>query len=90
MDQNTKQLAEDLKAMMQIGTVTFVFKKIDGTERIAKGTTKQELIPEAQRPKPTIPVVEGAEIPYNPVQNYFDTEKQAWRSFQKDKLVKIG
>jgi len=91
MNEELQILAEDLKKKLYTGIVTFTFQKKDGTKRIAVGTTKMELIPEEFRPKEKekeVVVTEEVEK-FSPTQTYFDMEKNAWRSLQKEKLLSI-
>lgn len=73
-----KQAWKNIKLKYKLiqGIVTFRFRKLDGSIRLATGTLKQELIPEVteSRIKPDI-------------QTYFDMEKKAWRCFRKDLLL---
>jgi hypothetical protein len=89
MTDEIKALAADLKRKLHEGKVTFTFQKKAGEMRTAVGTTKTDLIPEASRPIDK-PMVEGAEPKDVGHQNYYDLEKGAWRSFQKEKLISIA
>ena len=67
-----------LRAQMLSGVVEFWFTKSDGTQRQAFGTLRSDLISE----------VKGSErTPYDHLQTYWDTEKQAFRSF---KLINLA
>lgn len=77
----TSWRAEKLRKSMEGGNVVeFVFVKLDGTIRIAKGT-----IPELKMG------LEGKikTVGQNSVVNYFDVEKDAWRSFKAVQLVQV-
>ena len=94
MDEDLQILTTRLKKELHEGVVTFTFKKKDGSERIAVGTTKIELVPEEFRPKEKeVKEIKEGEEPVEQkvsvVQTYFDMEKNAWRSLQKEKLVSI-
>ena len=65
-----------LEKSMRIGIVKFYFQKVDGTIREAWGTTNSNIIP----------ATDGNRTYTNTVKVYFDTEKQAWRSFKKINL----
>ena len=67
-----------LKAAMRDGIVKFYFQKVDGTLREAYGTLKAELLP---------PTEGTGRKPSDTVQVYYDTEKQAYRSFKKANLA---
>lgn len=70
-----------LRTQMQQRIVKFYFQKVDGSIREAYGTLKETLIPatgESNRKK------------NDTVQTYFDSEKQAWRSYKKANLIRIS
>lgn len=67
-----------LKAAMRDGIVKFYFQKVDGTLREAYGTLKAELLPKTEG---------TGRKPSDTVQVYYDTEKQAYRSFKKANLA---
>lgn len=81
-------LAQELKKRLQEGIVSFTFKKKDGEVRLAKGTTKIDMIPESKRPVEKT-LIEGTTPSVSSFQTYFDTDKEAWRSFVKNSLVSI-
>ena len=69
-----------LKAAMKTGIAQFYFRKVSGEIRQAFGTLKAELLPETQ----------GTGRKANDsVQVYFDTDKQAYRSFKRCNLLSI-
>lgn len=68
-----------LKAALKAKEVVFSFKKKDGTTRKAVGTLQG-----------TIAQAKGNGKSSNNVQVYFDTEKGAWRSFNRWNLLSIG
>lgn len=72
---------ENFKNELSKRLVEFEYQKKDGTIRKAKGTTKSEIIPEVAQPK-------GVDRNYS-VENvrYYDTEKEGWRSFNKENFV---
>lgn len=75
-----------LRSKLREGEVNFVFRKKDGTRRVAVGTTNFDLIPEDLHPKG-----EGDE---NTVRNealvtYFDKEKQSWRTCKVESILEI-
>jgi hypothetical protein len=88
MNEELQILADQLKQKLHSGIVTFTFRKKDGTERKAVGTTKIELVPEAFRPKQK-EASTTQEIGKSSTQTYFDVEKNAWRSLQKESLLSI-
>ena len=69
-----------LRALLGKKVVEFYFKKTDGTLRQAFGTLMSDRVPETK----------GERKAADSCQVYFDTEKEAWRSFKKCNLVKIA
>ena len=73
-----------LRARLASGIVQFTFRKINGDERPATGTTVLDLIPQAFRP----PVNQTK--PRNPkIITFFDLEKMAWRSCRSAEIISI-
>ena len=79
----TNTLLEELKERLRNGEVKFVFTKKDGTERVALGTTKKEIYGVEHEPKGT-----GRNKNENTT-CYYDLEKQSWRSFVNESLIRI-
>ena len=69
-----------LRALLGKKVVEFYFKKTDGTLRQAFGTLMSDRVPETKGERKT---AENCQV-------YFDTEKEAWRSFKKCNLIKIA
>ena len=69
-----------LRALLGKKVVEFYFKKTDGTLRQAFGTLMSDRVPETKGERKTA----------NNCQVYFDTEREAWRSFKKCNLIKIA
>lgn len=69
-----------LRALLGKKVVEFYFKKTDGTLRQAFGTLMSDRVPETK----------GERKAADNCQVYFDTEKEAWRSFKKCNLIKIA
>lgn len=65
---------------MRIGVVEFKFRKLDGSERLAHGTLRDDMLPETKR---------TGNKPHKSVQVYYDTDAKEWRCFKKDKLIKM-
>ena len=65
---------------MRIGVVEFKFRKVDGSERLARGTLRKDLLPPTQG---------TGKQPHKSVQVYFDTDAKEWRCFKKDQLIKM-
>ena len=72
-----------VKAAMKSRIVKFYFQKVDGTLREAYGTLNASAYG-SQAPQGT-----GRKTS-DPVQTYFDTEKQEWRCFKKANLVRMA
>lgn len=60
--------------------VTFTFAKVDGTIRVARGTLRNDVLPQTKGT--------GRPTPEN-IQVYYDVDKKSWRSFKKDNLIGI-
>jgi hypothetical protein len=64
---------DDLRKALREGIVSFAFKKLDGTLRTARGTTKLEVIPIESHPSGT-----GKKTTRKV--SYWDLDKIGWRS----------
>lgn len=73
---NAKLISE-----MKTGVVSFSFRRLDGTIRKACGTLQDSVLPQ---PKGAVRKADGT------LQTYFDTERQAYRSFKKANLLRVG
>lgn len=76
-----------LKGMLNVGPVTVTFTKRDGTERIMKCTTSEELVPQE-------PIVENAEPKREKkvsedVCPVYDLEAKHWKSFRWDSIKQV-
>ena len=61
----------------------FKYTKVDGTERVAKGTRNPDVVNEHNAtPKGTGVEKEG-------VITYYDLEKESWRSFREESFVEF-
>lgn len=72
-----------LRRLLKKGVVEFMYKKVDGTERKARGTLKTSLIPEIDRGDDRIKNTN------KDVLNYWDLKKDDWRCMRKDNFIKI-
>ena len=72
-----------LRRLLKKGVVEFMYQKIDGTERKARGTLKPSLIPEIDRGDDRIKNTN------KDVLNYWDLKKDDWRCMRKDNFIKI-
>jgi hypothetical protein len=80
MAKNDIDMIEILIKRMKQEVVTFTFTKVDGTIRIARGTLRNDVLPQTMgtgRPTP------------DSIQVYYDVDKKSWRSFKKDNLIGI-
>lgn len=68
-----------LQERMRTEIVKFAFEKVDGTIREAQGTLISSICPATQ----------GKRTSSYDVQVYYDTEKEEYRCFKKNKLIKI-
>ena len=75
---------EELKSAMHEGVVEFTFMKKNGTERVAHGTLNFNKIVELGG---NLPNGNGTPKDSDTIA-YFDTDKNAWRSFKEDFLIK--
>ena len=71
----------DIRELLSHGIVKFVYTKKNGEIRQAKGTLWMELIPEDKRPKGDTSNLSPLAARHYGVINYFDVDKQDWRSF---------
>lgn len=62
------------------GSVSFKFRKIDGTIREATGTLMNDLIPEDER-STVVPADDAATVAY------YDLDAKGWRSFRTNAVV---
>ena len=78
-----KSELQRLRRLLKKGVVEFMYKKVDGTERKARGTLKTSLIPEIDRGDDRIKNTN------KDVLNYWDLKKDDWRCMRKDNFIKI-
>ena len=72
---------QQLRSPLNVGTVQFAFKKLDGTLRTALGTTNLEQVPLGNHPKG------GGSSPRVVV--FFDLQKGEWRSVNTNQEIFI-
>ena len=85
-DEEAARLTEkalELHDALKDGVVTFSFTKKDGSERIAKGTLKRDLVPEYEAKTDRPPTKNYGAM------TYYDLEKNAFRSFKIVNLIGI-
>ena len=70
-----------LRAAMRKGIVKFYYQKVDGTLREAYGTLKESLVPALSG--------NDSRKKSDTVQTYYDTEKESWRCFKSQNLVRF-
>ena len=75
----------DLRKALYEGIVIFQFRKVDGSEREARGTTCPDLVPTQDVPK-------GARTPVQiaayraQIVAFYDIDRKAWRSMRIDTI----
>ena len=92
-DANKMIMRDWIKSLLQVSTITVQFTKADGTVRDMQCTLNPEQLPDivTTGPEDGI-VVESAKPRKTPDPHslrVFDTDKQEWRSFRFDRLLKI-
>lgn len=73
-------LADNLRSMMKDGIVKFQFEKKDGSIRQASGTLKETIFDYTFK---------GGRQSAPDMIVYWDTDKNAWRSFHEYQLISI-
>lgn len=76
--QKVKITADSLKSKLVKGDCKFTYKKLDGTLREARGTTKIDRIPEDLKPKGDNTVSRVS---------YYDLDANGWRSIAEDQDI---
>lgn len=71
---------KELSKLLHERVVRFVYQKSDGSVREAVGTLKKDMCPNVKG---------GSRQTPSHLQIYFDVEKQEWRCFKKEFLIKI-
>lgn len=83
---------EQLQSMLREGTVSFTFKKKDGTIRDAKGTLNLDVIKSADQ-KAYDDLVDTNKTRHRNVADdvvtYFDLDKNGWRSFRWSQFIDL-
>ena len=74
--------ATNIVEQLNEGATDFQFRKIDGTVRTARGTTKLDLIPADQRPSGEITNPETSAVV-----TFYDLNAKGWRSFRRDSVI---
>lgn len=72
-------VVETLVKGLTEGSVSFKYRKADGSTRAATGTLNLDLIPTDKRPAAI--KTDGPSVPY------YDTDANGWRSFRRDALI---
>jgi hypothetical protein len=84
--EDAKTGREWLYGLLKENVVEIVFEKKDGSERVLKGTLKQNLIGESWSPK----VDELNTKVHGNVLPVFDVEANGWRSFRWDSVKSVN
>ena len=98
-DANKAIIRDWIRSLLQKSTITVVFTKADGTSREMLCTLNWDYIPTDKAPKETFTTgpVDGIlsesakprKAPDTHSLRVFDVDKQEWRSFRFDRLLKI-
>jgi hypothetical protein len=93
-DEVNKTIMRDwIKGLLQVSTITVQFTKADGTVRDMKCTLNPEELPDMVTAGPVDGIVSESakpkKAPDHESLRVFDTDKQEWRSFRFDRLLKI-
>ena len=94
-DEVNKTIMRDwIKGLLQVSTITVQFTKADGTVRDMQCTLNHSQIPETTaKPVPVDGIVRESKTPRKEPDPHsirvFDVDKQEWRSFRFDRLLKI-
>ena len=83
MEQNlARTMRAEIGVVAERGIIEVTFTKKDGTERVLKGTLKEEYIPTEHRPK------KNSDRKPNPeTMAVWDMDKNAWRSFRLESVT---
>lgn len=73
-------MLQKLRMRMELEIVEFTYLKQNGEIRVARGTLRRDLCPT---------IVGGGRQTPEHLQLYFDVDKGAWRSFNKDRFIKM-
>ena len=93
-DEANKTIMRDwIKGLLRVSTITVQFTKADGTVRDMKCTLNPEQLPDVVTTGPVDGIVSESakpkKAPDHESLRVFDTDKQEWRSFRFDRLLKI-
>ena len=93
-DEVTKTIIRDwIKGLLQVSTITVQFTKADGTVRDMACTLDPYKLPAMVTTGPVDGIVSESakpkKVPDHESLRVFDTDKQEWRSFRFDRLLKI-
>ena len=92
-DANKMIMRDWIKSLLQVSTITVQFTKADGTVRDMQCTLNPEQLPDIVTTGPVDGVVTESAKPRKAPDPHslrvFDVEKQEWRSFRFDRLLKI-
>jgi len=70
---------KSFESKLALGEIDFEYTKKDGSIRIAKGTTRLDLIPEGLHPRGGVKATKGTP--------YFDLDLNEWRSISSDSEI---
>lgn len=83
MEEDLDHELSRLRMMMRDGEVKFKYEKKDGSIRTARGTTKNDLIPDDHRSE------SKKRKSTDTILAYFDLDKEEWRCFRKENFLGI-
>ena len=75
-------LVEKLRKLLKSNIVCFIYKKVDGTMRVARGTRNLSI---ASALGYSVPTPKHGEQPYS----YYDLDCEGWRSYRPENLISI-
>lgn len=78
-------LREQLKDQLRSGVTTITFTKVDGSERVMKATLDRSLLPEQMDVEEYISEKRQNED----VLAVWDVEKEGWRSFRLENVIRV-
>lgn len=87
MEKELNEKKANITSTLKDGKHNFSFKKADGTVREAVGTLADELLPEQHKQR-TTGASRKVKRPDDQI-TYFDTDKQAFRSFKLDRFIEF-
>ena len=93
-EKDSKQFQKWLRGHLKFGSVTVIFTKKDGTERVMKCTTSTELVPIVESKIHVTNTDNPIDFPKvkkvnEDVMPVYDLESKAWKSFRWDSIKSV-